>query len=144
MASAWDASWSTRGKATATVSSTTAHSRRRCCGRSAASFASQASSVRIIPSCLLRRLDAKQTGGPEDQQRNQNGENKHIGPAHLKQLAAERLDQADQQSTQDGPRDVADATEHRRGKGPQAGSVANVKARKTVVETKEEPACAGQ
>ena len=61
-----------------------------------------------------------------DHHNDQNGENNHVGPAYLMQLAAERLDQSDQQAAGDGTGDVANAAKHCRGKGAQPGGIADI------------------
>src|SRR6202048_3137772 len=95
-------------------------SRQMASGRLGAS-----SGVAVIRSGPARRRAPENPGRAEYQDENQDREDDDVGPADRDELAAQRLDQSDQDAAEHGARDVADPAEHRRGERPQARRVAD-------------------
>ena len=60
------------------------------------------------------------------------------------ELAAHRLDQADDHAAQHRARHVADAAQHGRGEGAQSGGEADDEAGEVIVQAEDQPAGAGQ
>src|SRR5262245_56799876 len=132
-----------KGNARATARSTTAQIRRRratgsACQRTTAGLAPhQAAIVRAIDpglSGLLRRGQAEQPGRAEPHDDDEDREDDDVGPPHLEDLAAQRLDEPDEDPAHDGARDAADAAEHRRGEGAEPRRVADVEGGEAVIE----------
>src|SRR5882757_1540406 len=96
------------------------------------------SGVAVIQSGPARRRAAENPGRAEHQDENQDREDDDIGPADREELAAQRLDEPDQDAAEHGARDVADPAEHRRGERPQARRVADDEAGIVVIETEDQ------
>src|ERR1700733_3335143 len=97
-----------------------------------------------ITSRTRRGSTAEQPRGHEHQHEHQDRENDDVDPPHLENLAAQRLDQADQDAADHGPGDAADAAEHGGGEGSKAGAVADDEARVVVIEAENERRRTGQ
>src|SRR5665213_3806535 len=86
-----------------------------------------------VTSRTRRGSTAEQPRGHEDQHQHQDREDDDVDPAHLENLTAQRLDQADQDAADHGPGDTADAAQHGRGESPEAGAVVDDEARVVVI-----------
>src|ERR1700704_5742283 len=106
--------------------------------REAASGLGASSGVAVIRSGPARRCAAENPGRAEHQDENQDREDDDVGPADRDELAAQRLDEPDQDAAEHGARDVADPAEHRRGERPQARRVADDEAGIVVIEAEDQ------
>src|SRR6516162_169590 len=68
---------------------------------------------------------AEEAARRKHEDENQDRENDYVGPAHRNQLTAEALDQPDDEAADHRAGDAADAAEHGRREGPQAGRIAD-------------------
>src|SRR4029079_17708256 len=86
----------------------------------------------------LRSPFAEEALGAEDEDDDQDPEHHRLRPVAARRVPAEPLveglDQPDQQGPEDGPREVADAAEHRSGEGDQPELEALVEADRARVE----------
>src|SRR6201996_7573430 len=80
---------------------------------------------------------AEQTGRAKDENQNQDREDDDVGPCGGDELAAHRLDQADDDAAKHGARDVANAAQDGGGEGTQAGGEADDEAGEVVIQTKD-------
>src|SRR5579884_4493507 len=85
-----------------------------------------------------RACPAQQAGRRKDENEHEDREDDDVGPAHRDQLAAEGLDQSDQDAADHGAGDAADAAEDGRRERPQPGRVADDKARIVVIEAEDQ------
>src|ERR671922_2677720 len=88
--------------------------------------------VSVATSAALRGPLAEEALGAEDEDRDQDREDDRARPVAPRgpdrQPLVERLDEADEQRSEDGSGQVADAAEHRRGEGEEADLEAGVEA----------------
>src|ERR1700733_2814513 len=62
-----------------------------------------------------RDLDAEEANRPECQDQDEHGEDERLAPLAAKDRPTEHVDETDDEATDTGADDVADAAEHRRG-----------------------------
>src|SRR5438552_4353541 len=113
----------------------------RCqvCGETRVSGPARRSQVKASPTVIAansgagRRGAAAQTARHEDEHRDQDREDDHVGPASREKMTAEALDEADQHTTDHRTSDAADTAQHRRGERAQPRRVANNEAGEIVV-----------
>src|SRR5579883_1041074 len=123
--------WSKTGKSAARTMSVTAT---RACHFSLSTFSQKAEAplrrgratggrLMRARSRFRRRRRAQEAARPEHQHQHQDREDDDVGPAHRDVLAAQGLDEADQDAAQHGAGDVADAAQHGGGEGAEPCAV---------------------
>src|SRR6516164_10382537 len=144
--------WLTSGNSSAaavtpkTASRTRARGETRASGRARLNALPRAAFGTPTPAISGFRRDgaAEEAGRDKDENQNQDRKDDHVGPPHGDQLAAQGLDQPDQDASNHGARHAADAAEHRGGKGPQSRCVADDEARVVVIEAEDQRRRPGQ
>src|SRR5579871_1019970 len=81
--------------------------------------------VKFPSSGLARHEATQQAVGPEHENKDEDREDDDIGPACRNELAAQGLDEPDDDAAQHGARNAADAAQNRRREGPEACRVAD-------------------
>src|SRR6266849_2683323 len=87
---------------------------------------------------LVRSALAKESLRPENQDQDQDREDDRVRPARRDVLVAPRGEEADQKSAESGPGHAANAAQHGRGEGAEAGLVAHPPHPDVVVEALDE------
>src|SRR5579884_3868570 len=87
---------------------------------------------------------AEQSAGPQGQHQDQHGEDDRVAPLPAQQVAAEDVNEPDEETAQAGAEDVADAAQHGGGEGDDAEAETQVPLQQVVVDGVDDRARGGQ